>query len=271
MKSSGVIFCMLGAVVSFADEATVIKLAPSPVVVPPPVVTPIPPMPGRFPQAPRAWLGLKVTKPEESITAHLPGLPQGFGFMIYSIDKGGPAEAAGLQEFDVIWKLGDQMLTNESQLAALLRLSKPGDEIVLSGFRAGKAMDVKLKLGESPEPQRPFPHDLVDSTLLPGDARGPMRVINVADKLASYTTDAGRLEVWKVVDACKVKIMGPKDEVIYEGELPADGSLDAIPADWRNRVLALRRGLDHALDGRGMPTRQPRPRVIPPPPSVPNR
>ena len=73
--------------------------------------------------------------------------------MVRSIEKGGPAEAAGLKELDVLWKIGDQMLVNEGQLAALLRLSKPGDEIVLSGFRARQAdLEVKLKLGEAPEP-----------------------------------------------------------------------------------------------------------------------
>lgn len=222
------------------------------------------------PQAPRAWLGLDVSRPDESITVHLPELPPGIGFVVRTISEGGPAEAAGLKEFDVLWKMGDQMLVNEGQLAALLRLSKPGDEVSISGFRAGKPLEVKLKLGEAPEMNRPFPSDLVDSAVLPGgECGGPMRVFSISEKIASYTTDDGRAEIQRDGEVYKVKIQDSKGGSIYEGDLPEDGSLDKIPDRWKRRIHALRRGLDHALEGHMMPGRQPRPRVVPPPASKP--
>lgn len=220
--------------------------------------------PSKLPQPPQAWLGLQVAKPDVTITAHLPSLPPGMGFVIKSLDKGGPAAAAGLQELDLLVKLGDQMLVNEGQLAALLRLTKPSEEIVLSGFRAGQPLQVKLKLGEAPLVKRPFPVDLVDSVILPGECGGPMRVVNVADRRATYATDEGRAVVQRDGEIHTVIIHGPKEELIYEGDLPADGSLDKIPERWRRRVNALRRGLDHALEMRMLPGRQPRPRVVPP-------
>jgi hypothetical protein len=215
-------------------------------------------------QAPRAWLGLQVAKPDATITAQMPSLPAGIGFVIKAIDAGGPAQAAGLQELDLLWKLGDQMLVNEGQLAALLRLAKPGAMMTLSGFRAGQALEVRLKLGEAPALPRPFPGNLVDESIMPGGCAGPMRVVNVADRLASYSTDEGRAVVRRDGELYQVEIHGPKDELIYEGDLPADGNLEKIPEPWRRRVHALRRGLDHALEGRMMPNRQPRPRVVPP-------
>lgn len=218
-------------------------------------------------EAPRAWLGLEVSKPDETITAHLPSLPPGIGFVIRSIDKDGPAAAAGLRELDILWRIGDQMLVNEGQLAALLRLSKPGEEITLSGFRSGKPLDITLKLGEVPASKKTFPGDLLDAAILPGECGGPMRVVNVSDKTASYSTSDGRAEVRREGSVYHVKIHGPGDEIIHQGELPPDGSLDQIPTNWKRRVNALRRGLDHALDGRMMPSRQPRPRVVPPPAS----
>ncbi|RPJ31833.1 MAG: PDZ domain-containing protein [Verrucomicrobiaceae bacterium] len=216
-------------------------------------------------EAPRAWLGLEVSKPDETITAQMPSLPPGIGFVIRMIDKDGPAAAAGLREFDIIWKIGDQMLVNEGQLAALLRLNKPGDEIRLSGFRSGQPLEVILKLGEVPASKRVFPGDLVDAAILPGECGGPMRVVNVSEKLASYSNSEGRVEVRRDGQLLLVKIQDPADGLIYEGRIPVDGSLEEIPQDWRRRVHALRRGLDHALDGRIMPARQPRPRVVPPP------
>jgi hypothetical protein len=222
------------------------------------------PPPMKPPQPPRAWLGLQVDKPDATTIAHLPSLPPGIGFVIRSVDQAGPAKAAGLQELDLLWKIGDQMLVNEGQLAALLRLAKPGDEITLSGFRAGKPLEVQLKLGETPVMKRPFPGDLLDSAILPGACGGPQRVIHVGDRTASYTTDEGRAEIRKDGELYKVIIRGPKDESIYEGDLPADGSLEKVPEHWRRRVQALRRGLDHALEGRTITDRQPRPRVIAP-------
>lgn len=216
------------------------------------------------PQPPHAWLGLQLDKPDATITAHLPLLPHGIGFVIKAVDDNGPAKTAGLQELDLLWKFNDQMLVNEGQLAALLRLSKPSDDVTLSGFRAGQPLVVTLKLGEAPVMKRPFPGDLLDSAILPGECGGPMRVVNVADRLATYSTDEGNAEVRREGEVYKVKIHGPKEELIYQGDLPADGSLEQIPESWRRRVHALRRGLDHALEGRMMPSRLPRPRVIPP-------
>lgn len=230
----------------------------------PPLTTPrLPPLPH---QAPQVWLGLQISKPDVAITAHLPSVPPGFGFVIKSIDDHGPAKQAGLQELDLLVKLGDQMLVNEAQLAALLRLSKPDDEILLSGFRAGKPFEVKLKLGTTPAGKPPFPRDLVDATILPEECGGPIRVVNIAERLATYATDDGRATVRREGDAYKVTIKGPKDELIFDGNLPPDGNLDTVPEAWRRRVSALRRGLDHALDGRVMRNRPPRPRVVPPQP-----
>jgi hypothetical protein len=249
MKFFPIISLMIGWTVSFAAEPMQVKEEKGRV---------------RAVVAPRAWLGLQVSKPDPSMTSQLPSLPQGIGFVIVSVDKGGPAETAGLKEFDLLWKLGDQMLVNEAQLAALLRLSKPGDSVSLSGFRAGKPMEVQLKLGETPLSNQPVPLDLVESSILPGGFNGPIRVVNVAEKLATYSTEEGRAEVRREGEICKVNIEGPKGESIFAGDLPADGSLDSVPEPWRRRIQALRRGLDQALEGRMMINRLPRPRVVPP-------
>lgn len=254
MKQLPVIAIFLASALSFAAEKDAEPVSPHT------------PVPARPPLPPKAWLGLQVSRPDETITAHLPSLPPGIGFIVKSVDDNGPAQVAGLQEFDVVWKLGDQMLVNEGQLAALLRLWKPGDEVTLAAFRGGKPLDVKLKLGAAPLQSHPFPNDLVEDSILPGVCRGPIRItdFSLPNKSASYSTDDGRAEVRKDGEVYKVKIQGPKEELIYEGDLPEDGNLDKIPEGWRRRVHALRRGLDHALDGKMMPGRQPRPRVVPP-------
>lgn len=216
-------------------------------------------------RAPSAWLGLRVAKPDESITAQVPTLPPGIGFVVKSIDDGGPAQAAGLTEFDLLWKIGDQMLVNEAQLATLLRLSKPGEEILLAAFRGGKPLEVKLKLGEAPALKRPFSGEMVESAIMPGACLGPMRLVDVADKTASFSNDEGRAVVRRDDEIYSVKIVGPKDEKIFDGEIIKGDSVDTVPEKWRRRIQILCRTLDQALDGGMMPQRQPRPRVVPPP------
>lgn len=214
--------------------------------------------------APVAWLGVQVTKPDPSITAHLPDLLPGIGFLVTSVDKDGPAEKAGLAAFDVIWKFDGQLLVNESQLAALLRLRVPGDEVMLSGFRRGQATEFSVSLGKSPERDSREMANLIDASLLPaGEQSVPMRVVRVNEKVASYSTDEGQIHVSKSNDGYQVSITGPDGRDIYQGEMSADGSIAGLSGNWVRRVHALRRGLDHQLAAQSSQMAS-RPRVIPP-------
>jgi len=214
--------------------------------------------------APRAWLGLKVAKPDQTITAHVPALPPGVGFLIKSVDAGGPAEAGGVRELDLVWKIGDQMLVNEAQLATLLRLSKPNEEIILSGFRAGKPLELKIKLGEAPLLTVPFPNELMESAILTRDSSGPMRIVNVAEKSASFTAEDGTAVVQREEDTYHVTIHGPDGKLAFRGESSSHEDFKKAPEAWQKRLCALRRGLDRTLEGGIVTPRQPRPRVVPP-------
>lgn len=217
-----------------------------------------------------AWLGVQVAKPDPSITAHLPDLPQGIGFLVTSVDKGGPAEKAGLAAFDVIWKFDGQLLVNESQLAALLRLRAPGDTVALSGFRRGRATDFTVSLGKAPERDAQAVASLIDASLLPAAEQAvPMRVVRLNEKIASYSTDEGHVHVSKSKDGYQVSIIGRDGTEIYQGEMAADGSIAGLSTNWVKRVHALRRGLDHQLAAQAAEMAA-RPRVLPPaaPPAV---
>lgn len=216
-------------------------------------------------EAPRAWLGFSVSKPDETLTAHVPSLPPGVGFVVNSLDDGGPAKSAGLQELDLVWKFGDQMLMNEAQLASLLRLAKPGDEVQVSIFRGGKPLEVKLTLGKAPAMKPPFGGEFAEAAILPGVCGGPMRVVNVSEKSASFTADEGTATVQRDGNSFKIRIVGPEEKLIYEGGLSNEGALDQIPESWRRKIQVLCRTLDQAIGGHMITGRQPRPRVVPPP------
>jgi hypothetical protein len=216
-------------------------------------------------RAPRVWLGLGVEKPHVTIAAQVRGLQQGVGFIVKSIDPGGPAELAGLREDDLLETLGDQKLINEAQLATLLRLEKPGSEVVLGYFRGGERFEAKVKLAEAPLVQPPMIHEMVEAAILPSALDGPLRVVNVAEKSANYTAADGRVRLARDGEAYHVIIHDTAGKLIFEGDFPAkDVNFEKAPQDWRRRLVALRRGLDQTLQGGVAPSRQPRPRVVPP-------
>lgn len=211
-----------------------------------------------------AWLGVQVAKPDPSITAHLPDLPPGIGFLVTSVDKDGPAEKAGLLAFDVIWKFDGQLLVNESQLAALLRLRVPGDVVSLSGFRRGRAAEFAVALGKAPERDVKAVANLIDSSLLPAaEQSAPIRVVRLNEKVASYSTDEGHVHVSKGKDGYQVSIIAPDGTEIYQGEMAADGTMEGLSSNWVKRVHALRRGLDHQLAAQAAEMAS-RPGIIPP-------
>ena len=202
------------------------------------------------------------------MSAQIPALPQGIGFVIKEIDAGGPAEGAQLRPLDVLWKLSDQMLINEAQLATLLRLHKPGDEVSLSVFRGGQPLEIRMKLGDLPMGRDVLAGDLAELSILPGEG-SPMRVVNVDNRTASYSTSEGQAVLRKEGDVYLVTIKSADDKLIFEGDVTTRAAVDALPREWQRRVFALRRGLDHAMDGRIVPVRPPRPRVVTPAPVPP--
>lgn len=236
-----------------------------PVYVPQSPGIPQPPLPAPL-MAPtgRAWLGVQLEKAEATMSAHIPGLPQGTGFVVKSVDAGGPAETEKLQSLDVLWKLDDQLLVNEAQLATLLRLRKPGDEVNLSLFRGGQPLAVKMKLGDLPVGRDGFRNELAEASILPSDG-SPMRIVTYAERTATYASEEGRAMLRREGDAYLVTITNPANEVIFEGDVSDRSRMETVPEGWQRRVWSLKRGLDHTPQDGIVPVRPPRPRVVPPP------
>lgn len=239
------------------------------------ITLPVPGQPGSPPLPPplmaptgRPWLGLQLDKAAPSMSAQIRSLPTGVGFVIRFIDPQGPAEAAKFQLFDVVWKMDEQLLVNEAQLATLLRLHKPGDEVTLAIFRGGEPLDVKIKLGDLPVGRDGFSEEMAEAAIFPGES-STMREVNITDRTATYSTEEGKAVLRKEGEAYLVVISNPKDEIIFEGDVSSKESIEGMPKDWQRRVWALKRGLDHRMEESIYPVRSPRPRVVPIPSSPP--
>ncbi len=93
-------------------------------------------------------------------------LPASGGLLIQEIGRGSAAEMAGLKGYRDVVQVGNERLgiggdfitavdgkpvMESDELARAIARKRPGDTITVKIFRAGKSMDVAVKLGEVPE------------------------------------------------------------------------------------------------------------------------
>jgi hypothetical protein len=103
-----------------------------------------------------AYLGLFTSPVSEELASQL-GLAKGVGLVVDVIDEDGPAKKAGLEKFDVLTKLDDQLVINPPQLQVLVRMHKAGDDVKLTVFRKAKETVLSVKLVEKEVPPlQPF-------------------------------------------------------------------------------------------------------------------
>lgn len=76
-------------------------------------------------------------------------LPSQWGVYITSVSSGSPASQAGLQEGDIITKVGTVVLDETHSYVNALFTFKPGDQINLEVVRGNNTMQVQVRLGEA--------------------------------------------------------------------------------------------------------------------------
>src|SRR6516162_6814423 len=75
------------------------------------------------------------------------GLPQPEGALVSSVEKGGPAEHAGIEAGDVILKLNGQPLKDSTELPVQIAAIAPGTSVDLEVWRDHATRTVSVKLG----------------------------------------------------------------------------------------------------------------------------
>lgn len=170
-------------------------------------------------------------------------------------DEGWREDSEGSAMHAVRLKAVQEKGVRDKESGMLVQISEPREEILMmpvSEFYKGPVL------------KKPVLGEMVETATLPTESNGPLRVVNVAEKSASFSADEGKAVVRREGDVYKVKINGPKDEVIFDGDVSLADKPDKLPVDWHRRIQVLCRTLDQALDGNMMPQRQPQPRVVPP-------
>ncbi|HSJ32316.1 MAG TPA: trypsin-like peptidase domain-containing protein [Longimicrobiales bacterium] len=76
-------------------------------------------------------------------------LPAEEGILVVDVERGAPADRAGLRQGDIITQIGDVEIEDEGDLRRVLRNTKPGRTVRVTGLRAdGSRLSVELTLGE---------------------------------------------------------------------------------------------------------------------------
>jgi serine protease Do len=76
------------------------------------------------------------------------GLPKISGALISAVEKGGPAEKAGIRASDVILKFDGKVVNTSSDLPRIVAMAKPGSKVNVQLWRKGSTMDISLMIGE---------------------------------------------------------------------------------------------------------------------------
>jgi S1-C subfamily serine protease len=78
-------------------------------------------------------------------------LDDGIGAMVMSVDKQGPAAAAGIRQGDVIISVNGETIAGVRSLVRSLGPDSVGSVVDLAILRAGEPLNIKLTIGERPE------------------------------------------------------------------------------------------------------------------------
>jgi serine protease Do len=88
------------------------------------------------------------------------GLSKPSGALVNSVEKGSPADKAGIQPSDVILKFDNKEVTASNELPRIVAATKPGAKVSLQVWRKGEKKDLQITVAETPDERvakRPAP------------------------------------------------------------------------------------------------------------------
>ena len=95
-----------------------------------------------------------VIQPVTKELAESFGLPKPVGALVSSVEKGSPAEKAGIEAGDVILKFDGKAVNASDDLPRLVGGTKPGTKAAVQLMRAKSTRDVTVVVGEMPDDTR---------------------------------------------------------------------------------------------------------------------
>jgi len=79
------------------------------------------------------------------------GLSKPTGALVNSVEKGSPADKAGIQPSDVILKFDNKEVTASNELPRIVGATKPGAKVSVQVWRKGEKKDLQITVVETPD------------------------------------------------------------------------------------------------------------------------
>ena len=98
----------------------------------------------------RGWIGITIQELSHELTQKF-GLKKSNGALVSDVEKGGPAERAGIVRGDIILEFNGKEVKDVSSLRNMVAQSKGGSEISIRIFRSGKEYTVKVVIVDLPK------------------------------------------------------------------------------------------------------------------------
>lgn len=78
-------------------------------------------------------------------------LPKASGALVTSVEKGSPADKAGVQVSDIILKFDGKAVASSSDLPRIVAQTRPGSKVTMEVWRNGASREMSVTVGEMPE------------------------------------------------------------------------------------------------------------------------
>jgi hypothetical protein len=189
------------------------------------------------------YLGVGVT-PVPAVVRDQLKLQRGVGLVANFVEKGSPADTAGVHENDILTKLDDQVLVNPQQLAVLVRIHKLDEPMRLTVIREAKPMELNAKLVER------------DLTAWDESGNGGIRQMQNLLRSSYYPTpadpftggsfqlessdDQNSFSVTRSNGHCNVLARNKDGKVLFDGPIDTDEQIEKVPKMIREKVQKLR-------------------------------
>lgn len=79
------------------------------------------------------------------------GLSKAQGAAVNAVEKGGPAEKAGIEPGDIILKYDGKAVTSSGDLPRVVGATRPGTKVPIQVWRKGASKDLTVVIGEIPD------------------------------------------------------------------------------------------------------------------------
>jgi len=98
----------------------------------------------------RGRIGVQIQEVSKE-TADAFGLPKATGALVNMVEKGGPAEKAGVESGDIILKADGKAVNSSVELPRIITQVKPGNKVTLQVWRKGVNKEISVMVAELKE------------------------------------------------------------------------------------------------------------------------